>query len=417
MISDQEIEVLSAIQTLETPTRKRLARQVRRSTVSISSQLSSLLGRGLVEKSGKIVGKGGRPSTVYRLSPEVGCTIGVYMEDTVCHTVAVDATGKVCAERMMLLSLSGDAAGQAAEIVAQLSEELARLIASVTQEGRRVLAIGIGPQGMVDSRRGMWLHGFGLAGVEHVDLRSLLEGTLSRAVLVEDPARCLAHLAVSRFGRAETSDFFLLYLGSGVGAGLVLSGSLYRGNHGMAGEIGHLPVEDPGVRCRCGNTGCLETVASVPAILGRFNRRIDEGVISSLQKYSPQRGAEALTLEAIVDAAAGGDRLALSSLADIGALVGKACATMVMLYNPRTICIAGPAAVLFDYLREHIWNAVRRTVIPEMLADLRLEVMLPRPGDEAVGAAMLAAHWFWERSVSRDPAVLGVHPPARELFA
>ena len=417
MISDQEIEVLSAIQTLEMPTRKRLARQVRRSTVSISSQLSSLLGRGLVEKSGKIVGKGGRPSTVYRLSPEVGCTIGVYMEDTVCHVVALDATGAICAERMMLLSLSGDAAGQTAEIVAQLSEEVAKLMASATQDGRRVLAIGIGPQGMVDSRRGMWLHGFGLAGVEHVNLRSLLEGTLARAVLVEDPARCLAHLAVSRLGRAETSDFFLLYLGSGVGAGLVLGGNLYRGNHGMAGEIGHLPVEDPGTRCRCGNTGCLETVASVPAILGRFNRRIDEGVISSLQKYGPQRGAEALTLEAIVDAAAGGDRLALSSLADIGALVGKACATMVMLYNPRTICIAGPAAILFDYLREHIWNAVRRTVIPEMLADLRLEVMLPRPGDEAVGAAMLAAHWFWERNVSRDPAALGIHPPARELFS
>jgi N-acetylglucosamine repressor len=417
MISDQEIEVLSAIQNLELPTRKRLARQVRRSTVSISSQLSSLLGRGLVEKSGKIVGKGGRPSTVYRLSPEVGWTIGVYIEGTVCHIVAVDATGKTCAERIMLLSLSGNPTAQPAEIVAQLSEELEKLIATATQDGKRVLAIGVAPPGMVDSRRGMWLHGFGLAGVDHVELRALLEKTLSRAVLVEDPARSLAHLAVSRLGRAETSDFFLLYLGSGVGAALVLGGNLYRGNHGMAGEIGHLPVEEPGDRCRCGNTGCLETVASLPAILGRFNRRIDEGVISSLQRFGSQRGAEALTLEAIVEAAAGGDRLALSSLADIGTLVGKACATMVMLYNPRTICIAGPAAILADYLREHIWNSVRRTVIPEMLTDLRLEVMLPRPGDEAVGAAMLAAHWFWERNVSRDPAGLGIHPPARELFA
>ncbi len=399
MISRQEMNILRSIHLLETPTRAEISRFARVSGVSVTARLSGLQERGLVEQGGKVPAKGGRPSIVWRLAPNLGCSIGVFFEGNACHIVALDAAGGELAERATTLSLSAHSEQLAEEIVAQVATEVRGLLQDGALRGRRALAICVAPPGMVDPRRGVWLHGMRLSGIEHIELGPMLERALETAVLVEDPARCLAHLALTRIGREEAGDLLLLYLGSGVGAGFIVHGELYHGNGGLAGEIGHLVVEELGERCACGNAGCLETVASAPAILRRFKKRLDEGVISGLQRFSAQGG---LTLEAISEAAAAGDRLALSLLADIGTSLGEACGKSIMLLNPRTLCIAGPVAVLGEYMRETLWARIRRQVIPEMLTDLQLKMIPSRPGDEARGAALLAARWFWDRVVGQN---------------
>ena len=308
-----------------------------------------------------------------------------------------------------------DPASHLDDILEQISTDLRDFLASAGLLDRRTLAIGIAPPGMVDTERRVWLHGLRLSGIEHVELGAMLEKSLGTPVLVEDPARCLAHLAITRFGREEAGDLLLLYLGKGVGAGLVHAGEIYRGNRGLAGEVGHLVVEEHGERCGCGNAGCLETVASQQAILRRFQRRLQEGVISSLQEFNAA-GAPGLTLSAIGRAAAAGDRLALATLAEIGTFLGDACGTSIMLFNPRTLCIAGPVAELGEFLKESLWSRIRRQVIPEMLADLRLEMMASRAGDEALGAALLAARWFWDRLAGEDASTIAPPLYAREVF-
>jgi predicted NBD/HSP70 family sugar kinase len=171
----------------------------------------------------------------------------------------------------------------------------------------------------------------------------------------------------------------------------------------MAGEVGHLIVEEEGDRCSCGNIGCLETVVSSSSILQRFQKRLAEGVISSLQKY---RGDHRLTLEIIRDAATAGDRLARSTPFELGTLLGDAVSKIIKLYNPRTLIIGGPVGVLGEHMREQIWIKVRQKVIPEMLVDLDMEIAPSRPPDEAIGAAYLAERRFWksanEESIRED---------------
>ncbi len=169
----------------------------------------------------------------------------------------------------------------------------------------------------------------------------------------------------------------------------------------MAGEVGHLVVEEEGARCSCGNIGCLETVVSSGSILQRFRRRLSEGVISSLQNHRDDNG---LTLEVIRDAAAAGDRLASSTLFELGTMLGDAVSKIIKLYNPRTLLVGGPVAVLGEYFREPMWISVRQKVIPEMLVDLAVEITPSTPREEAIGAALLAERRFWknanEKSIS-----------------
>jgi predicted NBD/HSP70 family sugar kinase len=138
--------------------------------------------------------------------------------------------------------------------------------------------------------------------------------------------------------------------------------------------------------------GCLETVVSVPAILHRFRQRLSEGVISSLQRIDPAD----LTLEHIRDAAQAGDRLAQSTLFEIGDFLGDACARLIQLYNPRTLIIGGPAGMLGEFYREAALQTIRQQVIPEMLIDLHLEFSTSESGDEALGSALIAQRWTWQ---------------------
>ena len=401
--SRRDFKILQATYFLLTPTRNEIARFTGRSPVSVTETLNRLLGKGLVEKSGKTQSRSGRPSVTYRLGAKTGYSVGISVDATGFRFVALDAQHQVVQELDRVLSLSADPSSHLDDILKQISTELGGFLASAGLRDRRTLAIGIAPPGMVDTEKGIWLHGLQVSGIAHVALGDTLEKMFGVTVVVEDAARCLAFVEASRRAPEKARDLVYLYLGPGVGAGIMIGQEPFHGSHGMAGEVGHLVVEEEGARCSCGNIGCLETVVSSSSILHRFQQRLSEGVISSLQKY---RDDNRLTLEVIRDAATAGDRLAQSTLFELGTLLGDAVSKIIKLYNPRTLVIGGPVGILGEHLREPMWIKVRQKVIPEMLVDLAMEIAPSQPRDEAVGAACLAERRFWkdanEQSIRGD---------------
>jgi len=331
----------------------------------------------------------------------MGCSVGASLDASGFRLVAIDPRHGVVQELEKTLTLSANPSSHLEEIMEQVTSQLRRFLAGMELKNQRTLAIGIAPPGMVDTEKGVWLHGLQVSGIAHVALGATLEKMFSAPVVVEDAARCLAFVHAAERPSEKARDLVYLYLGAGVGAGIIIGGEPYHGSHGMAGEVGHLVVEEEGARCTCGNIGCLETVISGASILQRFRRRLAEGVISSLQRH---REGEGLTLEVIRDAATAGDRLAGSTLFELGALLGDAVSKIIKLYNPRTLVIGGPVAVLGDHLREPMWLKVRQKVIPEMLVDLSVEIAPSQPRDEAVGAAYLAERRFWKEGDERSLA-------------
>jgi N-acetylglucosamine repressor len=389
----RDFRILQAIYFLGSPTRNEIAVRTNRSPVSVTETLNGLILRGLAVKSGKIRNRTGRPSGTYRLGPAAGYTLGVSIETAGFRIVALGAQHDLIREREHALSLSADPAAHVRDIVEQISAQMRDFMAAPVLRDRRPLGIGVAPPGMVDTERGVWLHGLQVSGITHVALGDELRGLFDTTVVVEDTARCLACVEVARRPAEASRDLIYLYLGSGVGAGVLIGGEPYLGSHGMAGEVGHLVVEEEGVRCSCGNLGCLETVVSPLGILNRFQRRLSEGVISSLQKF---RADGSLSLEAIRDAATSGDRLAQSTLFEVGTFLGDAVSKIIQLFNPRTLIIGGPVGVLGEHLREPLWIKVRQKVLPAMLVDLEVEISSSRAGDEALGAALLAERRFWK---------------------
>ncbi|HTP58708.1 MAG TPA: ROK family protein [Spirochaetia bacterium] len=360
--------------------------------------MKTLLQKGLVERSGKTRNRSGRPSAMYRLASGVGYSIGISVDLTGCRITAVDPRLSTLWEGEFPLCLSGIPSDHLNEIVGTLSAELKKAMSSLSWLDRRPLAIGVSLPGMVDTERGVWLQGLQVSGITRIPIRTIMERTFGLPVVVESPARCLAFLtSIQRWPQAS-GDIVYLSLGSGVGTAVIIGEEPYQGSHGLAGAIGHLVVDKEGERCSCGNVGCLETVASRPGILKRFRQRLSEGVISSLQ-YFNEKGA-GLTLEAIREAALSGDRLAKSTLLEIGVFLGDACSKIVTLYNPRGIVLGGPVATLGELLQEPIMNTIRQKVLPEMLESFSLDVLPSGPRDEALGAALLAERRFWKNAAA-----------------
>jgi transcriptional regulator of PTS gene len=389
-----EIKVLKAIFFLDVPTRNEIAGITGISTVSVTSILTDLQKKGLVSSAGKTTPGRGRPATIIRIAGGFGCSLGVAIGTDRLLLTAISSAGDLLEETEIPLALSPQSGNHLPDVLGQANAGMRRFLENKSLAGKKFFAACAALPGMVDTARGIWLNGLHLSGIRNIDFGSMLGTALGLPVLVEDPARCAAQLAFRRMGAAQAGDLVLLYLGTGVGAGIILGGELYRGSRGLAGEVGHLIVDPEGTRCSCGSVGCLETVVSAPAILRRFQRRLAEGVFSSLQETSP----DALTLEAIRDAALAGDRLALTTLFELGGFLGDACAKIIQLYNPKTLMVGGSAGALGEFFREAVWVKLRHQIMPEMLVDFRLEFLIPEPHDDALGAALIARRWAWQHA-------------------
>jgi predicted NBD/HSP70 family sugar kinase len=268
--------------------------------------------------------------------------------------------------------------------------------------GKAIVSLGIALPGMVDTRRGVWLLGLQVTGITHIELARLFEQQLGIPVIVEDAARTMTVLELYKSKGRRRRDFILLYIGMGLGSGIVINRRIYRGYHGLAGEIGHVEHAENSYRCSCNNVGCLETVVSTEGIIRMVRDRLQDGVRSSLQKNLGDEGY-CLGLDDILAAAEAGDRVTQSILGEIGTFLGDACATLIKLFNPQAVIISGPGSIFKEYFRNPVQQVIQRLVIPEMLVDYETVFADYRDIHEARGAALLAMKFHLDR-LDREPA-------------
>jgi predicted NBD/HSP70 family sugar kinase len=195
-------------------------------------------------------------------------------------------------------------------------------------------------------------------------------------------------LAEQRFGAArEVADVLYLRLSSGIGAGVICGGRVLLGAGGAAGELGHVTVDPNGAVCRCGNRGCLETVASPPAVAALLTRSWGRPV-------GDQDPADLLRA---------GDRGTLRAIEDAGDAVGRVLASAVLVLNPELIVIGGDLAAAGEPLFEPIRRALARGIMSSHTRGLR--IVPSALGDSAgvLGAAALILDDA-PRLLSTDPS-------------
>jgi predicted NBD/HSP70 family sugar kinase len=398
-LSGDEIKVIQAIFSQLHPTRSSIAHRTRLSLVKISSVLRDLEKKRYIEKIGKTKTTGGRPARIFQLRPDHGVSLGISIAPDSFAVVGIDGSKSVWIDRRYPLNLPADPDEHADAIVRQVVPAVKKL-AGDRPEGQPVVSLGIALPGMVDSRRGIWLLGLQVTGIAHIDIARMFEQHLGIPVYAEDASRTMTVLEMYRSRGRRVRNFVLVYIGLGLGTGIVINGRIYRGCHGLAGEIGHVEHADNTYRCSCNSVGCLETIVSTEGILRMFRDRLKEGVRSSLQK-TMIRDELGLGLDEILTAAEDGDRVAQSTLAEIGVFLGDACATLIKLFNPQSLIISGPGSMFREYFRVPVQQVIQQRVLPEMLEDYQTVFADYQANHEARGAALLAMKRYLNR-LNRD---------------
>ncbi|NYF16020.1 putative NBD/HSP70 family sugar kinase [Microbacterium sp. AK009] len=198
--------------------------------------------------------------------------------------------------------------------------------------------VGAAVSGDVDRTRGI-VRDSPLLGWRDVPLAAQLEAEMGIPVILENDVRALTVTQLF-FGAGRDADSFaVVTVGTGVGCGLYLNGKVVQGSHGVAGEIGHLPLGPAHARCSCGRLGCVEAVASTAAI------------VNSVRKDKKDPTLEASDVFALAHA---GDASAHKAFERAGGMIGLALATLVNLVGPSTVIIAGENVTEYELYEKHL---------------------------------------------------------------
>jgi predicted NBD/HSP70 family sugar kinase len=287
--------------------------------------------------------RGGRPGVQLVLQDSSSAALGIDFGHSHVLVAVADLAHNVLAERRCDLDVDHNAE-EALDASARLAMEVLDE-AGVRREN--VIGAGIGIPGPVDRARGTVGSATILPGWLGLRIGAEMEKRLGVPVEIENDAN-LGALAELTWGSGRgCSNFAYIKVATGVGAGLVVDGSLLRGASGTAGELGHTTLNENGALCYCGNRGCLETVASGPAILRLVGR--DEG--------------EGLTLGGVIELAAQGDVRCRRAISDAGREIGVAVAGLCNLINPERIVVGGLLSRAGDLLLQPIRDSIRRYTV------------------------------------------------------
>lgn len=280
-------------------------------------------------------------------------SIGVDLGGTNLRIAAVDDQGKLL-EKITLgtqVALGRERViNDMCEAIGQLTKRYANL---ATLQG-----IGIGVPGIIDMKTGMVRESPNLPGWTESPVRAEIEKRLGARVILENDAN-VAALGEKWLGAGrDVEDLAVLTLGTGVGGGIILGGRILHGMTGMAGEFGHVTVEPDGVRCGCGNHGCLEQYASATAVVRMAKEAIASGALSELSRAADP-DAE-FSAKAVYNLAIQGDEESKKIFRRVGRALGIALADLVNALNLPMYVIGGGVSSAWDAFSPVIFEELRQ---------------------------------------------------------
>lgn len=260
-------------------------------------------------------------------------------------------------------------------------------------EAARIRGVGLGIPGKVDARRGIGLLSTNLKWRD-VPVKDWLETRLSLPCTIENDVGA-ATLGESVYGVAQgVQNMLYLSLGTGIAAGVIIQGQLYRGEHGLVGEIGHTAVWPGDQLCACGGRGCLEAQAAGPALARHASKALADGRASCLRNTLTSEGH--ITTEQVFLAANQGDELALEVVNEAGRQLAFALYLLAMAYDPHLIVLGGGLALQEGPLTVAIRAELARwtghsPIFREIYAPDQLRLTGLQRNAGILGAAALAA--------------------------
>ena len=381
--------LLQTIRYMQPVTRHSLAEGARMAPRRVNALVSEFLANGVLMEQACQDGTPGRPASQVYVNPGLARVVGLDIGGVQSRAVLADLDGRFIAECTHATRAVADR-----DVILQDIEDLVRAVCNAGGISLGdVAALGVGTKGIVNTDTGtvlawpstpVWEDIWSGLDVGH-EMRQRLG---FEVVTVDDSVRAMA-VTAHRLGLARgVQDFLYLFLGTGIGSGIFVNGRPFLGSAGLSGELGHVVTDDEGPWCSCGNRGCLEVVASTPAVLRRVEARLAESQTISMLRDSYERNG--LDISCVMDAAKAGDKLAFQVLDEAGTHIGRVLATAVNILGPRLVILGGPLVQDGGIILDAVQRQVRLFALHYV--SKHIQIVCDDQGEMcgALGAALLA---------------------------
>ncbi len=361
------------------------------SRTKITNCIDSLLNKGIIVTNKGTEYSGGRRSKTFSLNGNYGLVTGVDIGATSIDLGIADFSGKL----LVRYSESASIKDGPIKVLGRVCTLLEKLLLENSLNIGKVKGMGIGVPGPVDFSVGALVSPPIMPGWDAYPIIQTVQQWFPTAnVVVDNDVNVMALGEINQGAGRGVDNLIFVKIGTGIGAGIVCEGKIYRGFRGCAGDIGHIGVDKTGPLCHCGNRGCLETVAAGPAIAERALLAAQAGQSSILLKHYEENGM-ILRAEDIGDAAKEGDATAIEVIRESGQYIGDVLASLVNFYDPQTIVLGGGVSNLGNLLLSSIRQAVLQRSTP--LATRDLQIVFSEIGADAgvLGAVSLATEYMF----------------------
>jgi len=346
----------------------------------------------------------GRKQTLLTISEDYGFVVGVDFDSEGVTVAAMDLSPKVIGLVREPTDLSGGSEG----LVRQLLACTQNALGQSGMNGKSPLGIAVADPGLVDSQRGVSLSSSVLDFWNEVPLRQVFERQFKVPFLLESNTRAKAMAEKVLGSGKEAEEMVYVDYGTGIAAGIVTGGRLLRGHGEAAGEFGHTRVTENGSPCKCGSFGCLEAIASAPALAAKARRAVLEGGGSQVLALAGK--PESITGAHVLDAAKRGDRMCGSLVEEMGQYLGLGVANLVNLFNPSIVVLGGMLELAGDPLLEQVIRIVKRQALPHNTGDLQFRFGALGEMAGVLGAGLLFLERIFEVPALKPPRFLVAEP-------
>ncbi len=380
---NNQLTVLKRIRDLGPITRVELQRGTKLSWGTITSSIKELLERRILMEVGSVMTGIGRRPVELDLDSERNRVLGLHLGGLLVRCVLVDVRGRV----IDALDLPVDAEGTSREILASLLRTARQMLRRHSMEASALAGIGIAAPGAVDFHRGVCLYAPHHPNWRDVPLKRKFESAFGVPCFVDHVSNCFV-LSEKLFGQGRGLDNFIsVLLGTGVSAGIVIGGEVYRGADCFSGEFGHTCIDVDGPLCACGNNGCIEAYASGPALACAAS---GEAAAEPGSRIFDLAGGDAtrITGETLALAAGEGDPLARGIFQRMGVQLGVGVSNLINVFNPQCVILGGAVSRASQYFLQSLWDTVRKRAWHASTKDIRVS-QLERGAERGAAALVL----------------------------
>jgi glucokinase len=301
--------------------------------------------------------------------------IGMHLSGSKLQAALIDDEGQVLERRETAI-----APNTMVQQIAAVAKELGSQTGDIS-------ALGFGISGLVNRQTDVVIVSPDLPSGVRENLHKELTAATGLRVELENDANAAAYGEFKVGAGRGSNNIFYMMIGNGIGGAIILDGKLWTGSSGFAGEVGHITIDTEGIECVCGNTGCLETLASAPSIVRRAQERLHRDSTSSLSRLGLKK---AFTADDVAHAAKEGDDFALMMIERTGKYIGTGVASVINLLNIERIILGGGVMDAGSLILNPIIQEARQRAFQPCFEATKIVAGSLGRDAIAIGAAMLA---------------------------